>query len=118
MDSATTLANAPARAENSARTQSKSAPTSAESKGKKSNTAPEPKPADYGVTVRGRFDPDLRRFFVTILDTSSGSLIVQFPSQAAAQYAQQLVKAAGKGESLPKDTDIEASRELRLDQRT
>ena len=68
--------------------------------------------------MKGRFDPDLRRFFVTILDTSSGALIVQFPSQAAASYAQQLVKAAGKGDPAPKDADIKASQELRLDQRT
>ena len=116
MDSATTSTNATSRAESSARPTSRAAPASTPEK--KKSAAPEPKPDDFGVTVKGRFDPDLRRFFVTILDTSSGALIVQFPSQAAASYAQQLVKAAGKGDPAPKDADIKASQELRLDQRT
>ena len=116
MDSATTSTSTASRPESSARSNSRSA--SASTPEKKKSTAPEPKPDDFGVTVKGRFDPDLRRFFVTILDTSSGALIVQFPSQAAASYAQQLVKAAGKGDPAPKDADIKASQELRLDQRT
>lgn len=117
MDSATTSTNATSRPEASARTAARPASTNKAPERKKS-TAPEPKPDDFGVTVKGRFDPDLRRFFVTILDTSSGALIVQFPSQAAASYAQQLVKAAGKGDPAPKDADVKASQELRLDQRT
>ncbi len=117
MDSATTSTTASSRPENSTRAAARPAPASQEAEKKKS-AAPEPKPDDFGVTVQGRFDPDLRRFFVTILDTSSGALIVQFPSQAAASYAQQIAKAAGKGDPAPKDADIKASRELRLDQRT
>ncbi len=106
MDSSTSSAStsSSSRTETSARASQRSG-ASASDKSKKQNAAPAPKPADLGVTVKGRFDPDLRRFFVTILDTSSQTLIAQFPSQAVARYVQQLKRAAAEGEPAPKDAD-------------
>ncbi len=117
MDSATTSTTATSRPEASTRPPVRAAAASPNPE-KKKNAAPEPKPDDFGVTVKGRFDPELRRFFVTILDTSSGSLIVQFPSQAAASYAQQLLKNAGQDEAAPEDSDKNAPSEPRLNQTT
>jgi uncharacterized FlaG/YvyC family protein len=118
MDSATTSASTPTRGDTAGVTPSRSSSPSSQTQAKKKTPAAEPKLTDYGVTVKGRFDPDLRRFFVTILDTSSQTLIVQFPSQAAARYAQQLTKAAADSESAPKSTEKKASQEPRLDQTT
>lgn len=116
MDSSTSSANSTssARSEPSART----AQRSAAAKEKKPPTAPAPKPTDAGVTVKGRFDTELRRFFVTIMDTDSQLLITQFPSQAVARYVQQLKKAAADGEPPPKDADREASQEPKLNKTT
>lgn len=118
MDSATTSASTQARGDTAGLTSSRSSLPPSQTQEKKKNPVAEPKLTDYGVTVKGRFDPDLRRFFVTILDTSSQTLIVQFPSQAAARYAQQLTKAAADGESVPKDAEKKATQEPRLDQST
>lgn len=106
MDSSTSSAGTPAspRTEPTARVSQRSN-ASAPEKEKKQSPAPAPKPADFGVTVKGRFDPDLRRFFVTILDTSSQTLITQFPSQAVARYVRELQKAAADGEPAPKNAD-------------
>lgn len=119
MDPATTTANASVRQDSSNRKISRSESSASDRKEKKEAAQPQQELADFGVTVKGRFDPDLRRFFVTILDSSSQTLIAQFPSQAAARYAQQLAKAAGDIEqSEPKDVGPKASQELRLDQTT
>jgi uncharacterized FlaG/YvyC family protein len=119
MASATTSTTVSSRQESSARAAARPVlPPAGQDSGRKTSTAPEAKPDDFGVTVAGRFDPNLRRFFVTILDTSSGVLIAQFPSKAAASYAQQIAKAAGETDLAPKNADIKTSQELRLDQRT
>lgn len=77
---------------------------------------------DFSITVKGRFDPDLRRFFVTILDTSSQTLITQFPSQAVARYVQQLRKNVAEGEETQgepqKTTDIGNSADPKLNRTT
>lgn len=119
MDSSTSSASAgPTRSDSNARAPQRSASSPA-GKEKKQPPAPTPKPADYGVTVKGRFDPDLRRFFVTILDASSQTLIAQFPSQAVARYVQQLKKAAADGEAPPKNADSPDAQDAgKLDQTT
>lgn len=117
MDSSTSSAGtSSSRADSSARASQRSSGTVA---GKDKKPSPEPKMADFGVTVKGRFDPDLRRFFVTILDTSSQTLITQFPSQAVARYVQQLKKAASDGEPPPKNADSSNAKDQgKLDQTT
>lgn len=106
------------RTDPSARAQQRGGAAAA-GKDKKQSAAPAPKAADLGVTVKGRFDPDLRRFFVTILDASSQTLITQFPSQAVARYVQQLKKAAADGEPAPKDADSPSTQDQgRLNQTT
>lgn len=93
--------------------------SAATGKEKKQSAPPAPKVTDLGVTVKGRFDPDLRRFFVTILDASSQTIITQFPSQTVARYVQQLKKAAAEGEPAPKDADsATAQDQSRLNQTT
>ncbi len=119
MDASTSSSSAnsaaAARSEPAARSAQRS---NAAAREKKQATAPAPKLTDAGVTVKGRFDTDLRRFFVTIMDTDSQLLITQFPSQAVARYVQQLKKAAAEGEPPPKDADREASQEPKLNQTT
>lgn len=100
MDSATTSTGASSRTDSATRPAQRSA-----ANGKQQTNAPTAKTVDPSITVKGRFDPDLRRFFVTILDTSSQTLITQFPSQAVARYVQQLKKAAGNNEPPPQDAD-------------
>jgi uncharacterized FlaG/YvyC family protein len=118
MDTTAPVATLIARAETAARTNPRPSGSTSQAPEKKKNAAPEPKPKDFGVTVKGRFDADLRRYFVTISDTSSGSLIFQFPSRAAAQYAQQIANAAGKPEPDPNQSERAGKPEDRLDQRT
>lgn len=119
MDSAPSSANtSPSRADTSVRSsqQRSSAATSTE---KKQTATQERQPADKSVTVKGRFDPDLRRFFVTILDTSSQTLITQFPSQAVARYVQQLKKAAADGDPPSQNADsTNAQEQPKLDRTT
>lgn len=118
MDSTVTTPTSPSRIEAKPRLASQSQSQGKERIEKKREAIPEPKPTDYGVTVKGRFDADLRRYFVTISDTSSGSLILQFPSRAAAQYAQQIAKSAGKREPDPTEPERAEKPEDRLDQTT
>lgn len=101
MDSATTSLSAPSRNTDSSTRSTAQRSSTFNGVGNKQTSTPPPKLADPSVTVKGRFDPDLRRFFVTILDTSSQLLIAQFPSQAVARYVQQLKKVAAEGETAP-----------------
>lgn len=105
-----TSASSSSRADTAARAQQRSN-TAAIGKDKKQSAAPAPKTVDVGVTVKGRFDPDLRRFFVTILDASSQTVITQFPSQAVARYVRQLETSAAEGELAQKDADSPSTRD-------